>query len=173
MHAQQGGRNIPGGNAVFHNVPRKSPKDSPDFRFPASAAAADAPFGHSYTDIVRLGFADPKETADLYDFSEDTKRLDEVTVDSGGELKLKLDGINLDEAVTAVRWDDGDDADYQGRRFTHTWRETGTHHVVGLVLAGDEVYRFSLPVRVEDGADREKDVSVDVPEGKPRPDGKP
>ena len=173
MYAQQGGRNIPGGNAVFHNNPRKLPKESPDFRVVADAAAnTNAPFGDSYTDIVRLGFGDPKETADLYDFSSDTAKLDDVTLDTGGNLHLKLDGFNADEAVTAVRWGDGG-ADYQGRVFRHTYHEGGTYHVTGLALAREMVYRFSLTVRVDNGGNRDAEVSVDVPDGTPKVDANP
>jgi hypothetical protein len=169
MYAQQGGRNIPGGNAVFHNNPRKDPKDSPDFRLPGAAASTDAPFGDSYTDIVRLAFDDPKETADLYDFSSDTAKLDDVTLDSGRELRLALHGVHPDEGVTAVHWGDGE-ADYQGHGFHHTYKKAGTYHVTGIALARADVYRYMLTVHVKEGGDRHAEVSVDVPKGAPKPD---
>jgi len=82
---EQGGRNIPGGNAVFKNSPSKTPEDSADLRT-AAAAAIDAPFGDSYTDIVRAAFEDPSEVADAYDFSGATAQHDDVTLDPGGAL---------------------------------------------------------------------------------------
>src|SRR5262249_30714330 len=120
--------------------------------------------------IIRRGFADPKDTADLYDFSSDTANLDDVNLDAGGELHLKLDGnFDSDESITSVRWDDGD-PDYQGKVFSHTYKEPGTYHVTGVAMGDTMVYRFRLTVHVKDGGDREARVTVDVPQGAPKVD---
>ena len=139
------GRNIPGGNAVFKNSDHKTPEGSADLRT-AAAAAIDAPFGDSYTDIVRGAFDDPGETADQYDFSSGAAQHDEATLDTGGELHVKLTSFDGEEAITAVRWGDGD-ADYQGRVFRHTYKEACTYRVTGVALAKN-VQRFTIVVHV-------------------------
>ena len=160
---EQGGRNIPGGNAVFKNSDHKTPEGSGDLRA-AAAADIDAPFGDSYTDIVREAFADPSETADAYDFSSGTAQHDDATLDPGGELHVKLTGFDGDEAITALRWGDNE-ADYQGRVFSHTYKEAGTYRVTGVALAKQNVQRFAIVVHVSDGGDREARVDVEIPTG--------
>jgi hypothetical protein len=172
MFQQQGGRNIPGGNAVFRNSDRKTAQQSSDYRVAGAAANLDAPFGDSYTDIVRTVVDDPKEVADMYDFSSDAASLDGVTLDTDGELHLRLNGFDADKAITGVRWGDGE-ADYQHHAFKHTYREAGTYHLTGFAIADYDVYRFRVPVRVEKGGDGEATVSVDVPNGTPKPDAAP
>ena len=148
---------------MFKNSDHKTPEGSADLRT-AAAAAIDAPFGDSYTDIVRGAFDDPGETADQYDFSSGAAQHDDATLDTGGELHVKLTGFDGEEAITAVRWGDGD-ADYQGRVFRHTYKEAGTYRVTGVALAKQNVQRFTIVVHVADGGDREARVDVEVPTG--------
>ena len=121
---------------------------------------------------MRGAFADPSEIADQYDFSSGAAQHDDATLDTGGELHVKLTGFDGDEAITAVRWGDGD-ADYQGRGFRHTYKEAGTHRVTGVALAKQNVQRFTIVVHVSDGGDREAHVDVEVATGAARIDRAP
>jgi hypothetical protein len=110
------------------------------------------------------GVYDPERVA--------TAQHDDATLDPGGELHVKLTGFDGDEAITAVRWGDNE-ADYQGRVFSHTYKAAGTYRVTGVALAKQNVQRFAIVVHVSDGGDREARVGVEIPTGAAQVDRAP
>jgi hypothetical protein len=136
----QGGRNIPGGDAVFKNTANVFPDNATDP--PSRQIDLD-----SYTDITLLAFTAPRTIAHALDMTARTAVLPAETVGTGGELRIYLRGLGSLPTVTEVRFGDGA-RQYQRGTFTHSYRRLGTYQVRGIAIANATVFRFSLQVRV-------------------------
>lgn len=174
MFAQQGGRNIPGGNAVFHNSNKQKPVDSSDHRVRGAlgAVASRELSPDSYIDITRLAFSDPHGLAKGLDLDSDTQDLPDASLEPDGRLRVSIDGIDPGKAITSVRWGDGTQ-EYQGARFDHRYRHAGSYHVTGISVARSTVYRFSFTVEVGPGGAGAFERTADMPDLDPRPDNRP
>jgi hypothetical protein len=173
MWVQQGGRNIPGGNAVFKNTNGSTPANSSDHRVNASGeqppAASEELHADSYSDIARLAFSDPDELGRGLDMGADSETLPSAVVGRDGRLRVSIQRIDTRNALTAVRFGDGAVA-YQGERFDHTYRRPGRYRVTGIAVAQDSVYRFSFPVRVDPRGDGDAEQRAALPDLRPHPD---
>ena len=144
LYAEQGGRNIPGGNAVWKNVDNVWPNDVRDP--PSRVIDLD-----SYTDITLLAFTDPRVIAHAMDMTARTAVVPPVTVGANRTLLISLAGLGAKPTVTEVQFGDGS-RQYQKRTFTHTYRRPGAYRLRGIAIANATLYRFSLQVRVVRGA---------------------
>jgi hypothetical protein len=144
LWAEQGGRNIPGGNAVWKNVDNVWPNNVKDP--PARVLNLD-----SYTDITLLAFTDPRLIAHAMDMTARTAVLPDETVGVGRRLRISLAQLGTKPTVTEVQFGDGS-RQYQKRTFTHTYLRPGTYTLRGIAIANATVYRFIQEVRVVRGA---------------------
>jgi hypothetical protein len=141
---QQGGRNIPGGDAVWKNTTGAWPNNVADP--PSHVINLD-----SYTDITLLAFTDPRLIAHAMDMTARTAVVSPVTVGANRTLLISLAGLGAKPTVTEVQFGDGS-RQYQKRTFTHTYRRPGVYRLRGIAIANATLYRFSLQVRVVRGA---------------------
>jgi hypothetical protein len=140
---EQGGRNIPGGDAVWKNTANVFPNNVADP--PSRTIDLD-----SYTDITLLAFTDPRAIAHALDMTARTAVLPAETVGAGRPLRISLARLGTLPTVTEVRFGDGS-RQYQRRTFVHSYRRAGTYLLRGIAIANATVYRFSLQVRVVRG----------------------
>jgi hypothetical protein len=140
---EQGGRNIPGGDAVFKNTANVFPDNAADP--PSRTIDLD-----SYTDITLLAFTAPGTIAHALDMTARTAVLPAETVGAGRPLRISLARLGTLPTVTEVRFGDGS-RQYQRRTFTHSYRRAGTYRLRGIAIANATVYRFSLQVTVVRG----------------------
>ena len=140
LWGEQGGRNIPGGDAVFKNTANVFPNDAVDP--PSRTIDLD-----SYTDITLLAFTAPSRIAHALDMTARTAVLPAETVGVGRPLRISLARLGKLRTVTEVRFGDGSQQ-YQRRTFAHSYQRPGTYEVRGIAIANATVYRFSLQVRV-------------------------
>jgi hypothetical protein len=155
----QGGRNIPGGDAVFKNTANVFPDDSADP--PSQQINLD-----SYTDITLLAFTAPGTIAHALDMTARTAVLPAETVGAGTPVRISLTGLGTLPTVTEVRFGDGV-RQYQRRKFAHSYRRPGTYAVRGIAIANATVFRFSLQVRVVRGGNGVS-TAIAVPHDSPR-----
>ena len=141
----QGGRNIPGGDAVFKNTANVWPNNVADP--PARTIDLD-----SYTDITLLAFSAPRTIAHALDMTARTAVLPALTVGAGRPLRISLARLGRSRTVTEVQFGDGS-RQYQRRTFAHSYRRAGTYRLRGIAIANATVYRFSLHVKVIRGGD--------------------
>jgi hypothetical protein len=140
---EQGGRNIPGGDAVWKNTANVFPNNVADP--PTRTIDLD-----SYTDITLLAFTDPRAIAHALDMTARTAVLPAETVGVGRPLRISLDRLGNLRTVTEVQFGDGS-RQYQRRTFAHSYQRAGTYRLRGIAIANATVYRFSLQVRVVRG----------------------
>lgn len=140
---EQGGRNIPGGDAVFKNTENVWPNNVADP--PSRTIDLD-----SYTDITLLAFTAPRTIAHALDMTARTALLPAVTVGTGRPLRISLARLGTLPTVTEVQFGDGS-RQYQRRTFAHSYPRPGTHLLRGIAIANATVLRFSLKVRVVRG----------------------
>jgi hypothetical protein len=140
---EQGGRNIPGGDAVFKNTANVWPNNVADP--PSRTIDLD-----SYTDITLLAFTDPRTIAHALDMTARIAVLAAETVGAGRQLRISLARLGNLRTVTEVQFGDGS-RQYQRRSFAHFYRRAGTYRLRGIAIANATVYRFSLRVRVVRG----------------------
>ncbi len=140
LYAEQGGRNIPGGNAVWKNVANVFPDNVADP--PSHVINID-----SYTDITLLAFTDPRVIAHAMDMTAHTAVVPPVVIGANRTLLVSLLRLGTKPTVTEVRFGDGS-RQYQKRTFAHSYRRPGTYRLRGIAIANATVYRFSLRVRV-------------------------
>jgi hypothetical protein len=155
----QGGRNIPGGDAVWKNTANVFPDNVADP--PSRTIDLD-----SYTDVTLLAFTDPRAIAHALDMTARTALLPGETVGVGRPLRISLAGLGSLRTVTEVRFGDGS-RQYQLRTFGHSYRRAGTYHLRGIAIANATVYRFSLQVRVVRGGPAVSTATT-VPHDAPR-----
>jgi hypothetical protein len=156
---EQGGRNIPGGNAVFKNTANVFPNNVADP--PSRTIDLD-----SYTDITQLAFTAPYTIAHALDMTARTAVLPAETVGAGRPLRISLARLGTLPTVTEVRFGDGA-RQYQRRTFSHSYRRAGTYRLRGIAIANATVYRFSLQVRVVRGG-AAVSTTTTVPQDAPR-----
>ena len=137
---EQGGRNIPGGDAVFKNTANVWPNNVADP--PSRTIDLD-----SYTDITLLAFIAPRTIAHALDMTARTAVLPAETVGAGRRLRISLARLGTLRTVTEVQFGDGS-RQYQRRTFAHSYRRAGAYRLRGIAIANATVYRFSLRVRV-------------------------
>jgi hypothetical protein len=140
---EQGGRNIPGGDAVFKNTANVFPNNVADP--PSRTVDLD-----SYTDIALLAFSAPATLAHGLDMTAHAATLPAVTVGASRPLRISLARLGKARRVTEVQFGDGS-RQYQRRTFAHSYRRAGTYRLRGIAIANATVYRFSLRVRVVHG----------------------
>jgi hypothetical protein len=155
----QGGRNIPGGDAVWKNTGNVFPDNVADP--PSRAIDLD-----SYTDITLLAFTDPRAVAHALDMTARTAVLPTETVGVARPLRISLARLGSLRTVTEVQFGDGS-RQYQLRTFAHSYRGAGTYHLRGIAIANATVYRFSLQVRVVRGGPAVSTATT-VPHDAPR-----
>ena len=143
MWRDQGGRNIPGADAVFKNTANVWPNNVVDP--PARTIDLD-----SYTDITLLAFTAPRTIAHALDMTARTAVLPGQTVGVGRPLRISLKRLGTLPTVTEVQFGDGA-RQYQRRTFAHSYRRPGTYRLRGIAIANATVYRFSFQVRVVRG----------------------
>ena len=143
MWRDQGGRNIPGADAVFKNTANVWPNNVVDP--PARTIDLD-----SYTDITLLAFTAPRTIAHALDMTARTAVLPAETVGVGRPLRISLKRLGTLPTVTEVQFGDGA-RQYQRRTFAHSYRRPGTYRLRGIAIANATVYRFSFQVRVVRG----------------------
>jgi hypothetical protein len=156
---EQGGRNIPGGDAVFKNTANVFPNNVADP--PSRRIDVD-----SYTDITLLAFTAPRTIAHALDMTARNAVLPAETVGAGTPLRISLTGLGSLPTVTEVRFGDGA-RQYQRRTFAHSYRRPGTYEVRGIAIANATVLRFSLQVRIVRG-DSGVSTAIAVPYDSPR-----
>jgi hypothetical protein len=159
LYAEQGGRNIPGGNAVFKNTANVFPNNAADP--PPRRIDVD-----SYTDITLMAFTAPRTIAHALDMTARNAVLPDETVGAGASLRISLAGLGRLPTVTEVRFGDGA-RQYQRRTFAHSYRRPGTYEVRGIAIANATVFRFSLQVRVVRGGGAVSTATT-VPHDAPR-----
>jgi hypothetical protein len=159
LYAEQGGRNIPGGNAVFKNTANVWPNNVADP--PSRRIDLD-----SYTDITLLAFIAPRTIAHALDMTARTAVLPAETVGVGRPLRISLARLGALRTVTEVQFGDGS-RQYQRRTFAHSYRRAGTYRLRGIAIANATVYRFSLQVRAVRGGGAVSTTTT-VPHDAPR-----
>src|SRR5581483_3116438 len=127
----QGGRNIPGGDAVFKNTANVFPSDAADP--PSRTIDLD-----SYTDIALLAFTAPRAIAHALDMTARTSVLPAETVGAGRPLRISLARLGISRTLTEVRFGDGA-RQYQRRTFDHSYRRPGTYRLRGIAIANATV----------------------------------
>jgi hypothetical protein len=156
--AQQGGRNIPGGNAVFSqpgNVKPNSTTDAPKIRF----------WTDSYTDLALSARRVPQSLARQLEMTAHVSSLPAIAPGLGKQLRLSLAIPGRHAAITKIWFGDGTYA-LQRRTFFHTYRRPGTYRVVGIAIANATVYKFSFRVTVDRRHGRAATL-IQVPQDKP------
>ncbi len=156
--AQQGGRNIPGGNGVFSNSNNVKPTnavDAPKIRF----------WTDSYGDLSRDARAAPRVLARKLEMTAHVRSLPSMTLGLRKRLRVSLQIPGHHQALTKVWFGDGTQA-LQRRTFLHTYRRPGTYRAAGVVIANTTVYKFSFRVTVARRHGRAATI-VHVPRDKP------
>jgi hypothetical protein len=156
---EQGGRTIPGGDAVFKNTANVFPNNATDP--PSRTIDLD-----SYTDITLLAFTAPRTIAHALDMTARTAVLPAETVGAGRSLRISLARLGTLRTVTEVQFGDGS-RQYQRRTFDHSYRRAGTYELRAIAIANATVYRFSLQVRVVRGGGAVSTATT-MPEDAPR-----
>lgn len=139
--AQQGGRNIPGGNAVFSNPGRVKPTN-------ASDASKIRFWTNSYSDLTLLARATPRVLAYKVEMTAHVSSLSAVALGLRKRIRVSLRIPGHHTPVTKIWLGDGAYA-LQRRTFSHTYRRPGRYRVVGVVIANATVYKFGFQVTVD------------------------
>lgn len=159
MWRDQGGRNIPGGDAVFKNTANVWPNNAAD----PPSRTIDL---NSYTDITLLAFTAPRTIAHALDMTARTAAMPAETVGAGRPLRISLARLGTLRTVTEVQFGDGS-RQFQRRTFSHSYRRAGAYRLRGIAIANATVYRFSLHVRVVHGGGAVSSATT-VPHDGPR-----
>ena len=150
MWVEQGSRNIPGGK-VFRNSNHVTPTNATD---PPSPFATD-----SYSDLALDAFTNPVALARQLEMAVAQRRLSLVRVGVGRDLIVSLQGINVHEAITQVKFGDGAHS-IQRSAFAHAYRRAGDYRLRGIALGHSTVFRFSFMVKVGQGGAQRTTVVV-------------
>jgi hypothetical protein len=138
---QQGGRNIPGGNAVFSNPNRVKPTnafDAPKIRF----------WTDSYTDLTMSARRAPGKLAPKLHMTAHLQSLSATKLGLGSRLRVSLRIPGHSRAITKIWYGDGTYG-LQRSTFFHTYKRPGRYRVVGIVIANAAVLSYSFQVTVD------------------------